>query len=107
MAENSQSWHSVNSSEGSIRSNLANSYKWKYYLSQEDDLNARLASLIRKVEAMEHKKVKKIKYVQEEEICSNCELMEQSTNECPNILVQANLMNTFKKPFHSPYSENL
>ena len=105
LAENSQSWHSVNSSEGSIRSNLANSNKGKYYLSQEDDLNARLASLTRKVEAMELKKVKEIKSVQEEEVCSNCELLGHSTNECPNLPVQANFMNTFKKPFHSPYSE--
>ena len=58
VAENSQSWQSVNSSEGSIRSNLANANKEKYYLSQEDDLNARLASLTRKVEAMELRKSK-------------------------------------------------
>ncbi|KAI3448686.1 hypothetical protein Pfo_005351 [Paulownia fortunei] len=37
--------------------------------------------------------------------CSNCELLGHSTNECPNLPVQANFMNTFKKPFHSPYSE--
>ena len=105
MAENSQLWHSVNSSEGSIRSNLANSNKEKYYLSQEDDLNARLASLTRKVEDMELKKVKKIKSVQDEEVCGICELVGHFTNECPNILTQANIINTFKKSFHSLYSE--
>ena len=92
LVENSQSWHSVNSSEGSIRSNLANSNKEKSYLSQEDDLNARIASLTRKVEGMELKKVNKIKYVQEEKVCSNCELIEHSTNECPNIPLQSNFM---------------
>ncbi|KAI3465030.1 hypothetical protein Pfo_021693, partial [Paulownia fortunei] len=85
-----------NSFKGSIRSNLANSNKEKYYLSEEDDLNARLASLIRKVEAMELKKVKKIKFVQEKEVCSNCELLGHSINKYPNIPVQANFMNTLK-----------
>ena len=33
LAENSQSWHSENSSEGSIRSNMTNANKGKYYLS--------------------------------------------------------------------------
>ncbi|KAI3469027.1 hypothetical protein Pfo_025690 [Paulownia fortunei] len=94
-----------NSSKCSIRSNLANSNKGKYYLNQEDDINASIASLIRKVEAMELKKIKKIKYVQEEEVCSNCELLGHSTNEYPNIPIQANFMKTFKKPFHSQYSE--
>ena len=56
LAENSQSWHSVNSSESSIRSNLANSNKGKYYLSQEDDLNVRLASLQEKLKPWNLKK---------------------------------------------------
>nr|KJB66382.1 hypothetical protein B456_010G138200 [Gossypium raimondii] len=55
LVENSQSWHIVNPSEGSIRSNLTNN-KGKYHLSQEDDLSAKMASLTRKVEAMELRK---------------------------------------------------
>ena len=38
LAENSQSWHGNNPSEGSIRSNLANANRGKHYLSQDDDL---------------------------------------------------------------------
>ena len=112
LAENSQSWHTSNSSEGSIRSNLAQASKGKYNLSQEDDLSARIASLARKIEAMEFKKVNEIRTVQNEEVCGICEIVGHSTNECPNIPMfkevihdQANAMNTFKKPFPSPYSE--
>ena len=85
MVENSQSWHGVNSSENSIRSNLANANRGKYHLSQEDDLSARIANLTRKVEAMEIRKVKEVKSVQNEEICSICETLVHSTNECLNI----------------------
>ena len=63
LAENSQSWHSGNGSEGSIRSNLAYANKGKYNLSQENDLNARIASLTRKIEAMETRKVNEIRTV--------------------------------------------
>ncbi|KAI3470606.1 hypothetical protein Pfo_027269 [Paulownia fortunei] len=54
---------------------------------------------------MKFEKEKKIKYVQEEEVCSKCELLGHSTNECPNISVQKNFMNTFKFFFHYPYFE--
>ncbi|XP_022862089.1 uncharacterized protein LOC111382375 [Olea europaea var. sylvestris] len=112
LAENSQSWQTVKPIENSIRSNLASSSGGKYQLSQDDDLNARIASLSRKVEAMELRKVKEVKPVQNDEICSICETFGHLTHDCPNIPVfkevlhdQANAMNTFKKPFSSPYSE--
>ena len=82
LAENSQSWHGTNPSENSIRSNLS---KGKYHLSQEEDLNARFASLARKIEVMEIGKVKEIKSVQNEKICSICDELGHSTNECPKI----------------------
>ncbi|XVF45052.1 hypothetical protein PTKIN_Ptkin02bG0174600 [Pterospermum kingtungense] len=93
LAENSQSWHSTNSSENSIRSNLANASRGKYHLSQEDDLSARVASLTRKIEAMEMKKEKEIKSVQNDEICGICDAVGHSTNICPKIPV-------FKEVFH-------
>ncbi|XP_022886923.1 uncharacterized protein LOC111402855 [Olea europaea var. sylvestris] len=112
LAENSQSWQTVKPIENSIRSSLASSSGGKYQLSQDDDLNARIASLSRKVEAMELRKVKEVKPVQNDEICSICETFGHLTHDCPNIPVfkevlydQANAMNTFKKPFSSPYSE--
>ena len=92
---------------------MANANKGKYYLSQEDDLNARIASLARKVEAMELRKPKEVKVVQNDEFCVICEFIGHSTNECPNIQMckevmqeQANALNAFKKPFPSPYSES-
>ncbi|XP_022866699.1 uncharacterized protein LOC111386463, partial [Olea europaea var. sylvestris] len=98
--------------ENSLRSSLASSSGGKYQLSQDDDLNARTASLSRKVEAIELRKVKEVKPVQNDEICSICETFGHLTHDCPNIPVfkevlhdQANAMNTFKKPFSSPYSE--
>ncbi|XVF87630.1 hypothetical protein PTKIN_Ptkin18bG0135500 [Pterospermum kingtungense] len=110
LAENSQSWHSTNPYENSIRSNLVNASRGKYHLCQEDDLNGRVASLARKIEAMEMKKEKEIKSVQNDEICSICEAIGHSTSTCPNILVfkevfheQVNVMNNFKKPFSSPF----
>ena len=115
LAENSQSWHGNNSSEGSIRSNLANANKGKYFLSQEDDLNARVASLARKVEALEIRKSKEVNSVQNENICSFCnicELVGHSADECPSLPLckevfneQANVMSNVKKPFPTPFSE--
>ncbi|XVF72157.1 hypothetical protein PTKIN_Ptkin15bG0096600 [Pterospermum kingtungense] len=98
LAENSQSWHSTSSSENSIRSNLANASRGKHHLSQEDDLNARVASLTRKIEAMEMKKEKEIKSVQNDEICGICDIVGHSTNICPNIPV-------FKEVFHEQLEE--
>ncbi|XP_022851737.1 uncharacterized protein LOC111373434 [Olea europaea var. sylvestris] len=112
LVENSQSWQKVKPIENSIRSSLASSSGGKYQLSQDDDLNARIASLSRKVEAMELRKVKEVKPVQNDEICSIGETFGHLTHDCPNIPVfkevlhdQANAMNTFKKPFSSSYSE--
>ncbi|XVF47618.1 hypothetical protein PTKIN_Ptkin03bG0124400 [Pterospermum kingtungense] len=112
LAENSQSWHSTSSSENSIRSNLANASRGKHHLSQEDDLNARVASLTRKIEAMKMKKEKEIKSVQNDEICGICDVVGHSTNICPNIPVfkevfheQVNVMNNYKKPFPSSFSD--
>ena len=85
LAENSQSWHSTSSSKNSIRANLANVNREKHHLSQKDDLNVRIASLTRKVEAMEIKKEKDIKSVQNIEIFGICDIMGHVTNDCPNI----------------------
>jgi hypothetical protein len=83
-----------------------------YQLREGDDLNVRISSLTRKVEAMELRKVNEIKVVQKEEVCGICEIIGHTTHECPTIPAfkevlhgQANAMNTYKKPFDSPYSE--
>ncbi|TYH66127.1 hypothetical protein ES332_D06G101600v1 [Gossypium tomentosum] len=79
LVENSQSWNIVNPIEVPIRWNLTNS-KGKYHLNQEDDLSARMASLTRKVEAIELRKVQEVKSVKIEEICSICEVMRHFFN---------------------------
>jgi hypothetical protein len=77
-------------------------------------MNARITSLARKVEAMKLKKVNKMKFVQKEEVCGICEIMGHTTHEYPTIPTfkevlhdQANSMNTYKKPFQSPYFEHI
>ena len=77
----------------------------KYQLREDDDLSARVASLTRKVEAMELRKVNGINTVPKiDEVCRICETMEHPTNECPTIPAfkkvfhdQANAMNMVKK----------
>ena len=61
---------------------------------------------------MELRKVNEITPFQKEEVCGICEIMGHATHECPTIPAfkevlhdQANAMNTYKKPFQSPYPE--
>jgi hypothetical protein len=83
-----------------------------YHLREGDDLYAKISSLARKVETMELRKDNEIKSVQKEEVCSICEVSGHTTRECPTIPTfkkvlheQANVINTYKKPFNSSYSE--
>ena len=72
---------------------------------EDDDLSTRVASLTRKLEAMELRKVNGINTVPKiDEVCRICEIMEHLTNECPTIPNfkevlhdQANAMNMVKK----------
>ena len=66
------------------------------------------ASLVRKVEALEHKKSDQVKYVQEI-ACNVCNSNDHFTQDCLTLPVikeclhdQANAINTFNKP--NPYS---
>uniref|UniRef100_A0A2N9I5J1 RNA-directed DNA polymerase n=1 Tax=Fagus sylvatica TaxID=28930 RepID=A0A2N9I5J1_FAGSY len=113
LAENAQSWDPSALSENSSKTKPSTtSSGGRHHLREEDDLNARIASLARKVESMELRKVNEITPVQKEEVCGICEIMGHATHECPTIPAfkevlhdQANAMNTYKKPFQSPYSE--
>jgi hypothetical protein len=75
-----------------------------YNLREDHDLQAKFASLARKVEAVELKKSGQIKSVQEI-VCQICETNEHSTNDCPTLSSfkeclneQANALNSF--PIH-------
>ena len=80
---------------------------------EDDDLSTGVASLTRKLEAMELRKVNGINTVPKiDEVCRICEIMEHLTNECPTIPNfkevlhdQANAMNMVKKSYPSPYLE--
>jgi hypothetical protein len=84
-------------------------------LKETDDLNARLASLARKVESLEIKKVHVLSE-QQEESCVVCESKRHRTTECPTIPAFKEVLygQTFdssnvRKPFShqvgNPYSE--
>jgi hypothetical protein len=82
-----------------------------YNLREDHDLQAKFASLARKVEALELKKSSQLKSVQEI-ICQICETNEHSTNDCPTLPSfrkclheQAYALNSFQRPNHNPYSQ--
>jgi len=82
-----------------------------YNLREDHDLQAKFASLARKVEALELKKSGQLKYVQDI-VCQICETNEHSTNDCPTLPSfkeclheQAHALNSFQRPNHNPYSQ--
>jgi hypothetical protein len=82
-----------------------------YNLREDHDLQAKFASLARKVEALELKKSGQLKSVQEI-VCQICETNEHSTNDCPTLPSfreclheQAHALNSFQRPNHNPYSQ--
>jgi hypothetical protein len=74
-----------------------------YNLREDHDLQAKFASLARKVKALELKKSVQIKSVQEI-VCQICETNEHSTNDCPTLPSfkgclheQVNALNSYQK----------
>jgi hypothetical protein len=75
-----------------------------YNLREDQDLQAKFASLARKVEALELKKSGQLKSVQDI-VCQICETNEHSTNDCPTLSSfkeclheQSHALNSFKGP---------
>jgi hypothetical protein len=82
-----------------------------YSLREDHDLQAKLASLARKVEALELKKSRQLKSVQDI-VCQICETNDHSTNDCPTLPSfkeclheQVHALNSFQWPNHNPYSK--
>ena len=82
-----------------------------YNLREDHDLQAKFASLARKVEALELKKSGQLKSVQDI-VCQICETNEHSTNDCPTLPSfkeclheQTHALNSFQRPNHNPYSQ--
>ena len=92
-----------------------------HHLSENDDLQAKIANLTRKLEVIELKKVNEVTSVppsvpmgsRVDEPCIICDDPTHSTINCPNLpqvkgaiqIEQANALNYQRKPFNSPYSE--
>ena len=111
LAKNAQSWDSIDTSDKSRASTNP-------FGGGSTNLGKMMtlvlgASLTRKLEAMELRKVNGINTMPKiDEVCRICETMEHPTNECPTIPAfkevlhdQVNAMNMVKKSYPSPYSE--
>jgi hypothetical protein len=90
----------------------------KYTLSANDELQAKVAQLTRKLESLELQKVNEVVITpKKEEVCTICDTHEHSTNECPTIPAFREILNEQvsvnavmppqqqKRPFNSPFSD--
>ncbi|XP_052290406.1 uncharacterized protein LOC102613348 [Citrus sinensis] len=109
LAENAQHWDTVGTFELTNKQQSSPSSGGIHNLREDHDLQAKFASLVRKVEALEHKKSDQVKSVQEI-ACNICNSNDHFTQECPTLPAlkeclndQANVINTFNKP--NPYSQ--
>ena len=94
-----------------------------HHLKENDELQAKISNLTRKLEAIERKKVNEVTSVPQvpsapigprvKEPCIICDEPTHSTINCPNLpqvkgaiqIEQANALNYQRKPFNSPYFE--
>ena len=76
LAKNAQSWVVIDTSDRS-RASTNPSRGGKYQFREDDDLSAKVASITRKLEAMELRKVNGVNIVSKiDEVCRICETME-------------------------------
>jgi len=86
LAENAQNWDTTGTCEAPSKTQPHTSNRGMYNLREDHDLQAKFASLARKVEALELKKSGQLKSVQEI-VCQICE-----TNEHSPMIVQLCLL---------------
>ncbi|XP_052307391.1 uncharacterized protein LOC127905093 [Populus trichocarpa] len=114
LAENTKQWETSLPLHVESRNTISHS-SGKFQLKETNDLNVRLASLARKVESLEIKKVH-VMSEQPEESCVVCESKGHRTTECPTIPAfkevlygQTSDSSNVRKPFSNqvgnPYSE--
>ena len=110
LAENAQHWDIIETFELTNKQQSSPSSGGIYNLRDDHDLQAKFASLVRKVEGFENKKSDQVKFVQEIacNVCSSNN--DHFTQDCPTLPAlkkclheQANAINTFNKP--NPYSQ--
>ena len=122
IAENARTWE-TNTSVATAKVHSIHTGGGIHHLRENDDLQAKIANLTRKLEAIELKKVNEVTSVPQipsvptgprvEEPCIICDDLTHSTINCPNLpqvkraiqIEQANALNYQRKPFNSPYSE--
>ena len=122
IAENSRTWE-TNTSLDTAKVHSTPTGGGIHHLRENDDLQAKIANLTRKLEAIELKKVNEITIVPQvpsvprgfgvEEPCIICDDTTHSTINCPNLpqvkgaiqIEQANALDYQRKPFNSRYSE--
>jgi hypothetical protein len=84
LAENAQNWDTTGTYEAPGKTQPHTSSGGMYNLREDHDLQAKFASLARKVEALECKKSGQLKSVQDI-VCQICETNEHATNDCPTL----------------------
>ena len=122
IVENARTWE-TNTSVDTAKVHSTSTGGGIHHLRDNDELQAKIANLTRKLEAIELKKVNEVTSVPQvpsvptgprvEEPCIICDDPTHSTINCPNFpqvkgafqIEQANALNYQRKPFNSPYSE--
>ena len=84
LAENAQNWDTIGTYETPSKTQPYTSNGGMYNLREYHDLQAKFASLARKVEALELKKSGQLKFVQDI-VCQICEINEHATNDYPTL----------------------
>jgi len=111
LAENAQNWDITGTYEAPGKTQPHTSSGDMYNLREDHDLQAKFASLTRKVEALKLKRSGQLKPVQEI-VCQICKSNEHLTNDCPTLPSfkeclheQANALNCFQRPNQNQYSQ--
>ena len=122
LAENAWNWE-INTSLDATRVHSTPIVGGKHHVKENDDLQAKIATLTRKLEAIEMQKVNEVTTVPKVPSVPTRPMMEDSciiyddpthlTTDCPNLpqvkgaiqIEQTNALNYLRKPFNSPYSE--
>ena len=122
IAENAQTWE-TNTSLDTTKVHSTPTGGGIHHLRENDNLQAKISNLTRKLKAIELKNVNEVTVVPKvpsvpmgsgvEELCIICDHPTHSTINCPNLpqvkgaiqIEQANAFNYQRKPFNSPYME--
>ncbi|KAL6320248.1 hypothetical protein AAG906_005323 [Vitis piasezkii] len=117
VAEVSRGWDEPTKGEvGKMKSqlNAFNAKAGMYTLKEDDDMKAKLATMTRRLEELELKRIHEVQAVAEApvqvKLCPNCQSYEHLVEECPAISAeremfrdQANVVGQFKPNNNAPY----